>query len=60
MLKAAKNPQAMAQQIINQNPAMRQAVQYVSQNGGDYKAAAQKLAQEKGVDLNQMLNAFRI
>ena len=46
-------------QMLSQNPAMKQAMQYVQQNGGDYKAAAEKLAQEKGVDLNQMLNNFR-
>ena len=60
MLKMARNPQAFANQLVSQNPALQQAAQYVQQNGGDYKAAAQKLAQEKGVNLNQMLNAFRI
>lgn len=59
MIRGAKDPQALAQQMLGQNPALRQALQYVQQNGGDPKTAAQKLAQEKGVDLNQLLNAFR-
>ena len=51
MIKAARDPQAMLEQVLRQNPAMYQAAQYVRDNGGDPKAAAEKLAAERGIDL---------
>ena len=55
VLRSARDPQALAAQLIRQNPAMRQALEYVQANGGDPKAAAEKLAAERGVDLNALL-----
>lgn len=59
MLRNAGNPQALLQSMIQQNPAMQQAMQYIQQNGGDPKAAAEQLARERGVDINSMLFALR-
>lgn len=50
MLKSAKNPQAFIQNMIQQNPQAQQAVKYVNENGGDPKAAFEKLAAERGID----------
>lgn len=50
MLKSAKNPQALMQNMIQQNPQAQQAVKYVNENGGDPKAAFEKLAAERGID----------
>lgn len=51
MMKNMKNPQAMLEQMIAQrNPQFMQAMDYVKQNGGDPKAAFEKLAAEKGID----------
>lgn len=50
-LKAMSNPEtAIQNMIVQRNPAMAKAVQYVNECGGDAKAAFQKLAQEKGID----------
>ena len=42
-LKSLGNPQAALQYLVQQNPNMKQAIDYVNQNGGDPKAALEKL-----------------
>lgn len=54
-LKAVQNPQALLQNMLNQNPNIQQAIQYVNQNGGDPKAAFYKLAQEQGIDPESLM-----
>lgn len=58
-IRAARDPQAMAQQMIMQNPALQRAMQYVRQNGGDPRAAAEKLMRENGIDINQIMNSLK-
>lgn len=53
MLKG--NPVGMLQNL----PQYRQAMDLVQQSGGDAKAAFYKLAQQRGVDPNEILNALR-
>ena len=55
MVRSAGNPQMMLNQMIRQNPQMKQVMGYVNANGGDPKTAFYKLAQEKGVDPNEIL-----
>lgn len=50
-IKAMGNPQMMLQQM----PQYRQAMEYINANGGDPKTAFYKLAQERGVDPNEIL-----
>lgn len=59
MLKSAGNPQMMLQQMISQNPQIRQAVQYVNDNGGNAEKAFYRLAKEKGVNPNDILQALK-
>lgn len=47
------------QQIIAQNPMMNQLQQIVNQYGGNPKDAFYKMAQEKGIDPNAILNALK-
>lgn len=55
MIRNAGNPQALLQQMMQQNnPAMVQAMNYVKQHGGDAKAACTALAQEKGINLHDL------
>ena len=54
-LKSAGNPQMMLNQMMSQNPQLKQVMTYVQQNGGDAKTAFYKLVQEKGVDPNEIL-----
>lgn len=54
-LKNAGNPQALMQQMMQQNnPAMSQALEYIRQHGNDPKAACEALAKEKGISLNDL------
>ena len=50
VLKNAKNPQALLNQIAGQNPQMKQILDMVQQNGNNPKALFYKLAKEKGID----------
>ena len=54
MIRNMQNPQAMAEQMIRNNPTMTQALQYIQQNGGNPKQACEKLAAEKGFDLKDL------
>ena len=49
-VKSAGNPQMMLNQMMGQNPQMKQAMDYVNANGGDPQKAFYKLAQEQGVN----------
>ena len=55
LAKNAKNPAAVLQQMLEQNPNMQKAIQYVRENGGDPKAACYKMASENGLDLDTLL-----
>ena len=58
-LKNAGNPQMMFNQMMAQNPQYKQVIDYVNANGGDAKAAFYKMAQEKGVNPDDILNQLR-
>ena len=58
-LKNAGNPQMMFNQMLSQNPQMKQVMDYVNQNGGNPKEAFYKLAQEKGINPDDILIQFR-
>ena len=55
MVKAAQNPQAVIDQLSQNNPKVQQVLQYIQQNGGDAKAVFYTLAKQKGVDPNQVI-----
>lgn len=59
MMKSAGNPQMMLQQMVSRNPQIRQAIQYVNDNGGNAEKAFYKLAAEKGVNPDEILQALR-
>ena len=59
LLKSANNPQAMLSYLSAQNPAIKQTLDYVNANGGDPRSAFYKLAQERGVDPNSILNMLK-
>ena len=59
MLSGNNNPQAMLQMLAAQNPQLRQVLDYVQQSGGDPKEAFYKLAQERGIDPNQIINMLK-
>ena len=58
MVQMAQNPQAAIQQMAQSNPQMQQAIQYVNANGGNPQEAFYKLAKEKGIDPQTVLNSL--
>lgn len=59
MLKNAGNPQALMKNMISQNPQMKQAMDYVNANGGNAKEAFYKLAQERGMNPEEIMKALK-
>jgi len=57
-VQMARNPQMVLNQLINSNPQMKQAVEYIQANGGNPRDAFYKLAEEKGVNPDSILNSL--
>ena len=55
MVQAAQDPQAVINQLVQNNPQAQQALQLVQESGGDAKAAFYKLAKSTGIDPDQIL-----
>ena len=53
------NPQMMLNQMMSQNPQIKQAMDYINSSGGDAKTAFYKMAKEKGVDPESILSQLR-
>ena len=59
MVKASGNPQAMLNQLIQNNPQMAQVMELVKQHGGDPNKAFYALAKEKGIDPQEILDLLK-
>lgn len=59
MVRGAQNPQAMMNQILTSNPQMKQVMDLINQSGGDPKKAFYALAEQRGVDPNDILSMLR-
>ncbi len=57
--KTANDPQAMLCTMAKQNPQVKWVLDLVQQSGGDPKTAFYKLAEQKGVNPEDILNALR-
>lgn len=55
MLKNAKNPQALMMSM----PGGKEAAEYIKSCGGDPRKALEQLAQERGIDIDQVLSALK-
>lgn len=58
-LRSLGNPQLALNQLISQNPQMKQAYDYVQANGGNAKEVCIKLARERGIDPQSILDALQ-
>lgn len=58
-VQAAQNPQMALQQLMLNNPEMKKAIEYVNANGGNPKDAFYKLAKERGIDPDSILNSLK-
>lgn len=59
MLRGKSNPMAALQSMAQTNPQIKQAFDIVQQNGGDMQAAFYKLAEQNGIDPNNVLNMIK-
>lgn len=59
VVRNSRNPQMMLMQLAQSNPQMKQAIEYIGQNGGNAKEAFYALAKQKGVNPDTVLNMFR-
>lgn len=57
MMKGAKNPEAMIQQLASQNPQMKQVLDMVG--NGDPKQIFMNACKQKGIDPNQILSMMK-
>lgn len=54
--KAMRNPQAMAQQMINQNPQLKSAIQMA---GGNPEKAFKTMAKQMNVNPDEIMNMLK-
>lgn len=60
MIEMAKgNPQAMLNRLMQTNPQMRGVMDYINRNGGDPKKAFYTMAQQKGVNPDDILSLLK-
>ena len=59
MLNSSSNPQAMLNQMLTSNPQFKQVIDFINQSGGDPKKAFYSLAEQKGIDPNDILDMMR-
>lgn len=59
MVRSAGNPQMMLNQMLANNPNYQQVQQLIQQSGGDPQKAFYSLANQMGVDPNQILNSLK-
>ena len=58
-LKNSPDPMGAIQSMAGYNPQIKKALDYVNQNGGDMKSAFYKLAEDNGIDANNILNMIK-
>ena len=58
-VKNAGNPQAMLMNMAQNNPRIKQAMDVINQSGGDPQKAFYALAEQKGVNPEDILSQLR-
>lgn len=59
MAKQMRNPNMFVNSMLKNSPQYTKAMDYINQSGGDPKMAFYKLADEQGVDPEEVLKMFR-
>ena len=59
MVSGAQDPNIMIRQLMNNNPQMKQVMDVISKAGGDPRRAFYDLAQQKGVDPQEILDMMK-
>ena len=58
-VKSAQNPHIAMQTLINNNPQLKQIMDIVQQNGGNAEKVFYQLAQERGINPDDILNMLK-
>ena len=58
-IKAASNPMAALTSMAQNNPQLQQVTNLISQNGGNVQQAVYSMAQQRGVNVQDLLNQAR-
>lgn len=58
-VRNAGNPQAMLMNMAQNNPGIKQAMDFINQSGGDPQKAFYALAEQKGVNPEDILSQLR-
>lgn len=58
MMKCARNPQQMLNNMVQNNPQIKQAIDLINNSGKSPKDLFYEMAKQKGVDPNQILSMF--
>ena len=59
MIKSAQNPQALINQMMMNNPNMKRVMQIVNQYGGDANRAFQEMAQQNGINPQEIMDMMK-
>ena len=59
MFGGAQDPNMMLRQLANSNPQMQQVLDVIQNAGGDPRRAFYELAQQKGVDPQEILDMMK-
>ena len=59
MLKAAQNPQMLLNQMISTNPKLKEVMDLINQYGGDPNKALQAVAQQNGIDPQEIMDMLK-
>lgn len=54
-LMSLRNPQAMMNQMLMNNPTVKPALELIKQNGGNLQTAFMSLAKQKGIDPTEFM-----
>mgnify|MGYP006988844137 CR=1 FL=1 len=58
-VRSAGNPQAMMNQLAQNNPRIKQVIDLVNQAGGNPKEAFYTMAKQKGVNPDEILDMLK-
>ena len=59
LVNGAQDPGTMIRQLMDRNPQMKQVMDVINSAGGDPRRAFYELAQQKGVDPQEILNMMK-
>ena len=58
-VRTTQNPQAMLNQMVMNNPNLKQVMDFINQSGGDPQKAFYALAEQKGINPQDILDMLK-